>query len=93
MINWTNTSPTTYFYEGTIAFTSGELEGITANLKASSSTTLTLADQLPVAPQPGDSFDAYPGCNHTTRAGGCATFNNLAHFRGYPNVPPPATAF
>jgi hypothetical protein len=93
VINWTNTSSATAFYEGTITFSSGVLNGYTANLKSSDSTTLTVVDQLPVAPQPGDTFNAYPGCNHTTGAGGCGTFNNLVHFRGYPNVPPPATAF
>lgn len=92
-INWTNTQAADYFYEGTITFTSGALNGFTANLKASGSSTLVVIDPLPVAPQPGDTFNAYPGCNHTTGAGGCATFNNLVHFRGYPNVPPPATAF
>jgi uncharacterized phage protein (TIGR02218 family) len=91
VINWANTA--NYFDEGTITFTSGELNGYSANLKGSGGTTLTLVDQLPVAPQPGDTFNAYPGCNHTTGTGGCATFNNLAHFRGYPDVPPPATAF
>ncbi len=91
IINWANTAD--YFNEGTITFTSGELNGYSANLKTSGGATLTLVDQLPVAPQPGDTFNAYPGCNHTTGAGGCASFNNLVHFRGYPNVPPPATAF
>jgi uncharacterized phage protein (TIGR02218 family) len=91
VINWANTA--NYFNEGTITFTSGELNGLSANLKASGGTTLTLVDQLPVAPQPGDTFNAYPGCNHTTGTGGCASFNNLVHFRGYPDVPPPATAF
>jgi uncharacterized phage protein (TIGR02218 family) len=93
VINWTNTQGANYFYEGTVTFTSGALNGYTTNLKSSGTTTLTVVDQLPVAPQPGDTFNAYPGCNHTTGAGGCATFNNLVHFRGYPNVPPPATAF
>jgi uncharacterized phage protein (TIGR02218 family) len=93
VINWTNPNNYNYFYEGTISFTSGELDGVDANIKSSNATTLVLSDSLPVAPQPGDTFNAYPGCNHTTGVGGCATFNNLAHFRGYPNVPPPATAF
>jgi len=94
LINWTNTNPlATAFNEGTITFTSGELDGFSATIGLSGSTSLAMIQPLPIAPQPGDTFNAYPGCNHTTGVGGCATFNNLVHFRGYPNVPPPATAF
>jgi len=69
------------------------LANLTATVKDSSSSSLTIAGVLPVAPQPGDTFDAYPGCDHTTGANGCAKFSNLAHFRGYPRVPPPSTAY
>jgi uncharacterized phage protein (TIGR02218 family) len=104
VLNWTNPqSQANYFNEGTISFTSGALNGFTANIKASTATLLYVVDQLPVAPQPGDTFNAYPGCDHTIGTdsngnvisgnNGCAKFANTAHFRGYDQVPPPATAF
>jgi len=93
IIAWANSEPADYFDQGTIRFTSGVLANLTATVKDSSSSSLTIAGVLPVAPQPGDTFDAYPGCDHTTGANGCAKFSNLAHFRGYPRVPPPSTAY
>src|SRR5262249_10650878 len=44
---------------------------------------------LPVAV--GDTFRLLPGCDHTT--GTCQTvFNNLAHYGGFPYIPPPEQA-
>jgi uncharacterized phage protein (TIGR02218 family) len=104
VIAWTNPqSQANYFNEGTIAFSSGDLAGYTANIKASTASTIIVVDSLPVAPQPGDIFTAYPGCDHTigldasgnpiSGNNGCAKFANTAHFRGFDQVPPPATAF
>lgn len=93
VINWTNPQAAGYFTQGTIMFTSGVLNGYTANVKSDTSGTLTVVDQLPLAPNTGDTFTAYPGCDHTTGANGCQRFNNLIHFAGFPDVPPPATAF
>jgi hypothetical protein len=39
----------------------------------------------------GDTFQFLPGCDHTTAT--CHnTFNNLAHYGGFPYIPPPETA-
>lgn len=92
VIHWSSGRPTGYFDQGTVTFTSGALNGLNAGVKFSDGTTLTMMDLLPVTPLPGDTFDAFPGCDHTPGAGGCAKFNNLAHYRGYPRVPPPVTA-
>ena len=35
----------------------------------------------------GGTFDAYPGCDHSTGAGGCAKFDNRANFGGKKFVP------
>jgi len=46
---------------------------------------------LPFAPNAGDAFTAYPGCDKTQNT--CtAKFNNLANFEGFPYVPAPETA-
>jgi hypothetical protein len=39
----------------------------------------------------GDTFRFLPGCDHT--AATCqGTFSNLAHYGGFPYIPPPETA-
>lgn len=88
-INWSNTAG---IPQGTITFTSGVLDNVSATVKSVSNTSLTLAEPLLIAPQAGDTFSFYPSCDHTTGAAGCSYFNNLNHFGGFPDVPPPASA-
>ncbi len=90
-ILWTGASA--IFVQGTITFTSGANAGSSANVRnAAPGASLTLAYPLPSAPAAGDAFTVYQGCDHTSAT--CrAKFNNLANFRGFPFVPPPASAY
>lgn len=91
LIQWTDGNPVGYFNQGTVTFTSGVLNGEQVTVKHSSTSNILLMAPLTVAPATGDTFKAYPGCNHT--ASQCAArFNNLRHFLGFPRVPPPVTA-
>ena len=80
-----------YFSLGYIVWTSGANNGLKCFVKsyANASGQITLA--YPISPPAaGDTFTAYPGCDKTqTTCSG--TFNNLAHFRGFPYVPTPET--
>lgn len=80
------------FQQGTISFTSGVNDGVTATvLSAVNGSKLTLGYPLEAAPSPGDTFTVYFGCDHTP--GTCTSkFNNLSNFRGFPYVPPPQMA-
>ncbi len=80
------------FAQGTILFSSGQNAGVSANIKSVGAGLLILSAALPNVPIEGDSFAAYQGCAHTKAA--CQTqFNNVAHFRGFPFIPPPAAAY
>lgn len=86
---------TGWFDQGSITFTSGENTGFARTVKsygAGSPGTLSLIAPFPFAPAPGDAFAAYPGCDKTNGAGGCAKFANTARFKGFPFVPIPETA-
>lgn len=90
IIKCTAASPA--FSQGTLLFSSGINAGVSANIKAADSESLHLSYPLETAPSPGDAFTAYQGCDHTM--GTCQTkFANLANFRGFPFVPPPAAAY
>jgi uncharacterized phage protein (TIGR02218 family) len=84
VINWSGA--TTSFQQGSLTFTSGVNEGITANIKIAAAGVLTLMYPLPAAPALGDTFTAVWGCDHTQ---GCAKFQNTANFLGFPYIPPP----
>ncbi len=81
------------FAQGTLMFQGGQNAGVLAQIKSASSTAITLAYPLEYVPQAGDVFNIWPGCDHSTGAGGCAKFNNIGNFRGYPYVPPPEEAY
>ena len=66
VINWASASLN--FQQGSVTFTSGVNEGITANIKAASSNALTLLYPLPAAPSTGDTFTAVWGCDHSLGA-------------------------
>jgi uncharacterized phage protein (TIGR02218 family) len=90
-INWTVASAN--FAQGTITFTSGVNDGVTATVGgAQGGAWLTLIYPLEEPCTPGDTFIAYYGCDHTLST--CAAkFNNAANFRGFPYVPPVSDAF
>lgn len=89
VINWSAAAPA--YAQGTLTFTSGANTGVTANVKAATSSALTLSYPLSSAPAAGDAFMVYQGCDHT-KATCHSKFNNLANFRGFPYVPPPTYA-
>lgn len=86
---------TGYFDQGKIAFSSGANAGLARSIKswaAGAPGAIALLAPLPNAPQAGDAFTIYPGCDKTLGANGCAKFANTARFKGYPYVPTPDTA-
>jgi len=81
-----------YFALGWITMRSGANNGLIRSVRGFASGVLDLLYPFPVAPAPGDLFDATPGCDKTeTGANGCPKFSNLPHFRGFPFVPTPET--
>lgn len=87
VINWSGA--TSQFAQGTVTFSSGVNNGVSATVKnAVSGVYLTLTYPLLNAPAAGDSFTAYWGCDHS-QATCTNVFNNLANFRGFPYVPLP----
>jgi hypothetical protein len=81
------------FSQGSLVFQGGRNAGVLAQIKSAGSSQLVLAQPLQYVPQQGDVFSYWPGCDHTMGAGGCAKFNNLENFRGFPFVPPAETAY
>ena len=80
------------FTQGTLVFTSGTNVGASVGVRSATGSALSLSYPLPSAPGVGDAFIVYQGCDHTSAT--CqAKFNNLANFRGFPFVPPPASAY
>jgi uncharacterized phage protein (TIGR02218 family) len=75
-----------WFDDGFLTFTSGVLNGASAEIKSWDGTTLGLFLDLPVAPSSGDTFNIEPGCNHLVTD--CETkFSNIVNFRGEPFIP------
>lgn len=90
VINWTGAS--SIYAQGTLLFSSGVNAGASVNIKSATSRALMLSYPLEAAPSAGDAFTVYQGCDHTMST--CQTkFANLANFRGFPFVPPPAAAY
>ncbi len=89
-IKWAGASAN--FQQGTITFTSGVNDGVTATVgSVVAGTSLTLLYPLDQAPAAGDTFTVYFGCDHTLAT--CTSkFANQANFRGFPYVPPPQMA-
>jgi uncharacterized phage protein (TIGR02218 family) len=84
-----------YFSLGTIKFTSGANAGWTKTVKSyDGAGNIKLASPVPLPPANGDTFDIYPG-DDKTQATCTSKFgaSNLAHFRGYPNMPVTETAY
>lgn len=80
-----------YFNLGFITFTSGALNGKVFDVDTWDGTTFTMAVPLPLAPAAGDTFTVAPGCPNNKPV--ClGTFNNLAHWGGFTNIPTTETA-
>ncbi|HET9285423.1 MAG TPA: DUF2163 domain-containing protein [Candidatus Angelobacter sp.] len=87
----TSAQPDTYFDNGQLVFTSGANNGLVKAIRQYAGGVIYFNSPLPFAPNTGDSFIAYPGCDKTQAT--CTTkFNNLANFEGFPYVPAPETA-
>ncbi|MEI8032785.1 MAG: DUF2163 domain-containing protein [Chlorobiaceae bacterium] len=90
IVNWSGAT-SGYFWNGVVSFTSGLNTGLRRTIKNSNGYQLFLAYTLPFAVAEGDTFVAYPGCDHTMSA--CAVrFSNLDNYRGYPFIPAVETA-
>jgi uncharacterized phage protein (TIGR02218 family) len=73
---------------GWVVFTSGANSGKRRMISAvASSTSMTLAVPLPVAPTVGDAVTVYIGCDKRNTTCQAAPFANLLRFRGFPDVP------
>jgi uncharacterized phage protein (TIGR02218 family) len=79
------------YTNGKIVFASGPNAGIAATIRHSTAASLLLSYPLPAPPNAGDEFTASFGCDKTM-ATCIARFNNIAHFLGFPYVPPPESA-
>jgi uncharacterized phage protein (TIGR02218 family) len=87
----TSVQPDTYFDNGQLVFTSGANNGMVKAVRQFTGGVIYFNSPLPFAPNTGDSFTAYPGCDKT-QATCTGKFNNLANFEGFPYVPAPETA-
>jgi uncharacterized phage protein (TIGR02218 family) len=97
-IDWPNAAPAGYYEQGVIAFTSGANTGERRTVKTSGPAGVTVFPPFAHPVRTGDAFTIAPGCTKT-RAGepgdarpSCAEHGGLAHFRGFPYVPPPENA-
>ena len=83
--------PDTYFDNGQLIFTSGPNTGLVKAIRQYIAGVMSFNSPLPFAPNAGDAFRAYPGCDKT-QATCTGKFNNLTNFEGFPYVPAPETA-
>lgn len=82
----TAAAPAKWFNDGIITFTSGQLNGQSAEIKGWDGTTLTFYLPLQFVPLAGATFTIEPGCNKTTSD--CqGKYNNIVNFRGEPFIP------
>lgn len=84
--------PSQWLVLGYVTFTSGVLTGLSRGIAATSDVgVIRFSYPFASAPAMGDTFAAYPGCDHqqSTCSG---KFSNIVHFRGFPYVPIPQTA-
>ncbi|HUC63439.1 MAG TPA: DUF2163 domain-containing protein [Alphaproteobacteria bacterium] len=80
-----------WFDLGVLEATGGGNAGFARMVKCYTPGSFTLVSPFPVAFAVGDPFTAYAGCDKT-QATCQSKFNNLAHFKGFPYIPPPETA-
>jgi uncharacterized phage protein (TIGR02218 family) len=97
-IPWSGAPPgnATNYQLGTLAMTSGAAAGETADIAKADSTGLTLAYPLSELPAAGDGYTAFQGCDKSLNSGSgqsCTDRSNTQHFRGFPFIPPPNSAY
>lgn len=81
-----------YLAQGSITFTSGRNAGVMRTIRTNEGGAITVVMPFYYLPAAGDSFEVLPACDKSTNC--CKVrFNNLAHFRGYPFIPVPETAY
>jgi hypothetical protein len=74
------------FALGKVTMTSGLNSGFSRMVRTwTPPGTLALFRPLPFTVSPGDTFDAFPGCDKSTTA--CTAFGNLVNFAGFPAIP------
>lgn len=88
--------PTGRWNQGKVVFTSGVLEDMARTVKmatAGAPGTIQLMFPFPSAPQAGDTFNIFPGCDKTfAGSNGCPKFANTARWRGEDKIPIVETA-
>ncbi len=97
-IPWAGSPPgnATNYRLGSIRMTSGPSSGQWRTVQAADATGLTLAYPLYSQPAPGDTFDAFEGCDKSLDSGSgqsCTDRANQQNWRAFPFVPPAETAF
>lgn len=87
-------APTSFpsWAQGRIVFTSGANEGLQRSVRAYDGTThmFSVIAPLPFPIAPGDTFDAYPGCDKTLTT--CTAAGNQDNFGGQDRIPPAEVA-
>jgi len=73
---------------GYATFNMGPAIGQRRSIMLAEADAIMLTSRLYVQPNPGDTFQVTFGCDKSRGDHGCAFFNNLAHFRGFPYIPP-----
>ncbi len=76
-----------YFDLGTLAFTSGDSNGIRRTVKLYTTGAIVPIPPLVVTPTPGDTFTIKPGCDKSMATCNSSKFSNLANFKGFPLIP------
>jgi uncharacterized phage protein (TIGR02218 family) len=75
-----------YFEHGTLTWTTGANAGIGSEVKSFAAGSFTLWQAMLHPIQPGDQYEAVPGCDLTKET--CiAKFDNYVNFGGFPDVP------
>lgn len=80
-----------FFSLGAITFSSGANSGVKRSVKAhiAAGGKVTLSYPLAANLAVGDAFVITAGCDRTRGSNGCAKFNNVINFKGFPYLPMP----
>lgn len=81
-----------YLTQGSITFTSGVNTNVTRSIRTNIGGNITVVMPFQSAPSNGDTFTVLPACDKSMNCCG-HRFNDLDHFRGYPFIPVPETAY
>ena len=89
LVNSNRTEADNYFNLGVITFTSGVNSGLQRSVDAYTNANgqFSIPFPLPAAPQAGDTFSAYPGCNKLYGGDCLGKFNNQPNFKATPFIP------